>query len=130
MNHFFTKVGSFFQEIWFRLAVPKPLPPLLDEQGLPASPPTPEEARKRLRSVITDYVAGGWSVEIENEFDAVLSKKPPFHWVGKLLIFLLLLLIFAPLGLFYLIVVIVKGVNAKPARLRVWIDNEGHIQRQ
>jgi hypothetical protein len=130
MNQFFAKVGSFFQEIWFRLAVPKPLPPLLDEQGLQASPPTPEEAKKRLRMAITDYVAGGWSIEIENEFDAVLSKKAPFHWVGKLIVFLLLLLIFAPIALFYLIVVIIKGVNAKPARLRVWIDNDGRIQRQ
>jgi hypothetical protein len=130
MNQFFTKFGSFFQEIWFRLTVPKPLPPLLDEQGLPASPPTPEEAKRRLRTAITNYVADGWSIEIENEFDAVLSKKAPFHWVGKLIFFLLLLLIFAPIALFYLIVVIVKGVNAKPARLRVWIDAEGRVQRQ
>jgi hypothetical protein len=60
----------------------------------------------------------------------VLSKRAPFHWVGKLIVFLLLLLIFAPIALFYLIVVIVKGVNAKPTRLRVWIDNDGRIQRQ
>jgi hypothetical protein len=93
-------------------------------------PPTPEEARKTLRKVVTDYVAGGWNIEIENELDVVLSKKAPFRWIGKLFIFLILLLIFAPLGLFYLIVVIVKGINAKPTRVRVWIDADGRIQQR
>jgi hypothetical protein len=130
MSDFLSKIGSLLQKAWFRFTVPKPLSPLLDDQRQPSSPPTPEEARRKFRSEITDYVAGGWRIEIENEFDAVLSKKAPFHWVGKLIIFLLLLLIFVPIGLFYLIVVIVKGVNAKPARLRIWIDDDGHIQRQ
>jgi hypothetical protein len=129
MIEIFSKLGSFVQELWFKLSVPKPLPPLVDEEGMPLPPLSPEEAKKKLRSVITDYVAGGWSVEIENESDAVLSKKAPFHWVGKLFIFLLLLLVFAPLGLFYLIVVIVKGVNAKPARMKIWVDAEGRINR-
>jgi hypothetical protein len=44
----------------------------------------------------------------------VLSKKALFHWVGKLLIFLLCSLIFAPLGLFYLIVVIVVAAMQSP----------------
>ena len=74
-------------------------------------------------------MAAGWSIEIENEFDAVLSKKGKFSWVGKLIIFLILLLLFAPLALFYLIVVVVKGVSAKPARLRLWIDEDGRIKR-
>ena len=130
MIEFLSKMGSFMQELWFKLSVPKPLPPLVDEQGITLAPPTPEEAKKQLRKVVTDYVAGGWNIEIENDLEVVLSKKAPFRWIGKLVIFLLLLLIFAPLGLFYLIVVIVKGVNAKPARLRVWIDEDGRIQRR
>ena len=130
MIEFLSKMGSFMRELWFRLSVPKPLPPLVDEEGIPPAPPTPEEAKKQLRKVVTDYVAGGWNIEIENDLEVVLSKKAPFRWIGKLVIFLLLLLIFAPLGLFYLIVVIVKGVNAKPARLRVWIDEDGRIQRR
>ncbi len=130
MSEIFSKLGSLIQELWFKLSVPKPLPPLVDEQGLPLAPPTPEEARKTLRKVVTDYVAGGWNIEIENDLEVVLSKKAPFRWIGKLFIFLLLLLFFAPLGLFYLIVVIVKGVNAKPARMLLWIDEDGHIQRR
>lgn len=92
--------------------------------------PTAEEARKAFRTSLTDCVAGGWTLEIENEYDAVLSKKSTFHWGGKLLIFLLLLFVFAPLALFYLIVVIVRGVSAKPSRLRVWIDEDGLIQKR
>ena len=125
-----SKLSSWIQELWFKFSVPKPLPPLVDEQGVLLAPPTPEEARKTLRKVVTDYVAGGWNIEIENDLDVVLSKKAPFRWIGKLVIFLVLLLIFAPLGLFYLIVVIVKGVNAKPTRVRVWIDVDGRIQQK
>lgn len=130
MNDFLRKSGALLQDLWFRFTVPKPLPPLVDAQGQPLPPPTPEEARKTLRKVVTDYVAGGWNIEIENELDVVLSKKAPFRWIGKLFIFLILLLIFAPLGLFYLIVVIVKGINAKPTRVRVWIDADGRIQQR
>ena len=120
----------FMQDLWFRFAVPKPLPPLVDDHGQPLPPPTPEEARKTLRAVITNYVADGWNIEIENDFEVVLGRKAKFHWVGKLIIFLLLLLLFAPIGIFYLIVVIVRGVTAKPARIRVWIDADGRIQRR
>ena len=129
MKEFADKIVVFTKDLWFRLAVPKPLPPLVDEKGQPLPPPTPEEAKKTLRAAITNYVADGWDVEIENDFEVVLGRKAKFHWVGKLIIFLLLLLIFVPLALFYLIVVIVKGVTAKPARLRVWIDANGRIQR-
>lgn len=130
MSEIFSKLSSLIQELWFKLSVPKPLPPLVNEQGVPLAPPTPEEARKTFRKVVTDYVAGGWNIEIENDLEVVLSKKAPFRWIGKLFIFLLLLLFFAPLGLFYLIVVIVKGVTAKPARIRVWVDADGRIKRQ
>lgn len=99
-----------------------------ENQTLP--PTTAEDARRNFRIALTDCVAGGWAIEIENEFDAVLSKKASFHWAGKLLIFLLLLFIFAPLALFYLIVVVVKGISSKPLRLRVWIDEDGRIQQR
>jgi hypothetical protein len=129
MSSFIDKFFSIAKDLWFRLTVPKPLPPLLDEQGQPLPPPTPEEAKKTLRAVITNYVADGWNIEIENDFEVVLGRKAKFHWVGKLIIFLLLLLLFAPIGIFYLIVVTIKGVTAKPARIRVWIDADGRIQR-
>ena len=130
MDGLLKKLGASLQDIWFRLTVPKPLPPLLDDQGQLLPAPTPDEAKKMLRAAITNYVADGWNVEIENDFEVVLGRKAKFHWVGKLIIFLLLLLLFAPIGIFYLIVVIIKGVTAKPVRMRLWIDNEGRIQRQ
>lgn len=130
MKQFLEKLIGLVQDIWFRLTVPKPLPLLVDNQGRPLPPPTPEEAKKTLRAVITNYVADGWNIEIENELEVVLGRKAKFHWVGKLIIFLILLLLFAPIGIFYLIVVVVKGVTAKPARIRVWIDADGRIQRQ
>ena len=130
MKQFVDKLVSFMQDLWFRFTVPKPLLPLVDDQGQPLPPPTPEEAKKTLRAAITNYVADGWNIEIENDLEVVLGKKAKFHWVGKLIIFLLLLLLFAPIGIFYLIVVIIKGVTAKPARIRVWIDADGRIQRQ
>jgi len=129
MSSFIDKFFSIAKDLWFRLTVPKPLPPLLDEQGQPLPPPTPEEAKKTLRAVITNYVADGWNIEIENDFEVVLGRKAKFHCVGKLILFLLLLLLFAPIGIFYLIVVTIKGVTAKPARIRVWIDADGRIQR-
>jgi hypothetical protein len=130
MKQIIEKFTSLLQDLWFRFTVPKPLPPLVDDDGQPLPPPTPEEARKTLRGVITNYVADGWNIEIENDFEVVLGRKAKFHWVGKLIIFLLLLLLFAPIGIFYLIVVIVKGVTAKPARIRVWIGEDGRVQRQ
>ncbi len=130
MKEFLGKLGALLQDLWNRFTVPKPLPPLVDEQGQPLPPPTPEEAKKALRTVVTNYVADGWNIEIEHDFEVVLGRKAKFHWVGKLVIFLILLLLFAPIAIFYLIVVIVKGVTAKPARLRVWIDADGRIQRQ
>ena len=130
MKHIIDTLVSFVKDIWFRLTVPKPLPPLVDDQGQPLPAPTPDEAKKMLRAAITNYVADGWNVEIENDFEVVLGRKARFHWAGKLIIFLILLLLFAPIAIFYLIVVIIKGVTAKPVRLRLWIDNEGRIQRQ
>ena len=98
----------------------------MDESPLPA--PTPEEARKSFREALTDYVSRGWTIEIENEFDAVISRKHQFRWFLKLVVFLILLLIFFPLAIFYLLVVLVRGLTAKPRRLRIYIDPDGQIQ--
>jgi hypothetical protein len=129
MKEFFDKAVLFSKDLWFRFTVPKPLPARVDDLGHVLPPPSPEEAKKILREAVTNYVADGWNIEIENDLEVVLGRKAKFHWVGKLIIFLLLLLLFAPIGIFYLIVVIVKGVTAKPVRLRVWIDENGRIQR-
>lgn len=90
--------------------------------------PTPEEARKIFRAALTDYVSNGWRIEIENEFDAVISKKRSFRWFIKLIIFLILLLIFFPLALFYLIIVLIRGLTSRPRTLRIYIDPNGLIQ--
>jgi len=118
------------RSFWVRLGTPDPVPPLLDENGELRPPPSAAQARIDFREALTNYVRDGWSIEIENEFDAVLSRKAKFSWVGKLIVFLILLILFAPLALFYLIVVIVKGVTAKPRRIQLWIDEDGRINRQ
>ena len=94
-----------------------------------APPPLkPEEVRKFFREALTDYVSKGWTIEIENEFDAVISRKPQFRWFLKLVVFLILLLIFFPLAIFFLLVVLVRGLTARPRRLRIYIDPDGQIQ--
>lgn len=90
--------------------------------------PTPEEVRKSFREALTEYVSKGWTIEIENEFDAVISRKPQFRWFLKLVVFLILLLIFFPLAIFYLLVVLVRGLTARPRRLRIYTDPNGQIQ--
>lgn len=129
MKEIFDKAIYSLKELWFRLTVPEPLPPRVDDLGQELPPPTSDEVQKILREAVTNYVADGWSIEIENENDVILGRKAKFSWIGKLFLFLVLLFLFAPLAIFYLIVVIVKGVTAKPARLRIWVDQNGRIQR-
>lgn len=130
MKKFLEKATVISKNLWLRLTVPEPLPPRVDAFGTELPKPTAEEARKILRETVTNYVAEGWNIEIENESGFVLGRKAKFYWVGKLILFLVLLVFFVPLAVFYLIVVIVKGVNAKPVRLHIWLDDEGHIQRR
>ena len=115
---------------WQWLYVGKPLPPLVDQTGDVLPPPTEKEAQATFRKALTDLVEQGWKIEIENTFDAVLSRKKKPTWIGKLVLFLILLFAFAPLALFYLIIVVIISVNAKPITLRLWIDQEGRIQRR
>lgn len=129
MKPYLDKFIGIAKKSWVQFYGQKPLPPRVDELGQPLPPLPLEERRKALRKEMTEYVAAGWSIEIENDFDAVLSKKGKFSWAGKLIIFLILLLVFAPIALFYLIVVIIQGVSAKPARLRLWVDEDGRIKR-
>jgi len=133
MKEMLAKAWVGFKGTFATIRVSSPLGERLQAQESqePKQPrPTAEEAQKAFRTALTDYVAGGWTLEIENESEAVLSKKASFRWVGKLIIFLLLIFVFAPLALFYLIVIIVRGVSAKPIRLRVWIDEEGLVQQR
>lgn len=128
MNELLAKATDLLKKLWIQLTVPADTQNVGTEQGTASTIPSPGEARLKFRAVLTDYVADGWNIEIENEFDAVLSKRPQFRWVGKLIIFLILLLIFVPLALFYLIVIIVQGVTIKPRRMKVWVDELGQVQ--
>ena len=89
---------------------------------------SPEEAKQLFRSKLTEYVVAGWHIEIENEFDAVISRKRRAGWLGKFLIFLILLFIWFPLALFYLVIVIIRVMTARPKTMRIYVDEEGYIQ--
>ena len=114
---------------WFLFIRPKlsALPPLQDES---LKPLTPEESRLLFRKALTDSVEGGWKIEIENELDAVLSKKPTFNWFGSLVGFVILLFIYFPFALFLLVVVIIRGVTRRDTTRKIWIDDKGQVQRR
>ena len=117
------------QARWFlfirpKLSAPTPI------QEEPLMPLTPEESRLLFRKALTDSVEGGWKIEIENELDAVLSKKPSFNWFGSLVGFVILLFIFFPFALFLLVVVIIRGVTRRDVIRKIWIDDKGQVQRR
>lgn len=114
--------------VYSRLSDSSRMPPFPDKDAIPLPAPTPEEARKSFREALTEYVARGWSIEIENEFDAVISRKPQFRWVLKLIVFLVFLFVFWPLAIFFLLVFLIRGLTARPRRLRIYIDPDGQIQ--
>jgi hypothetical protein len=101
--------------------------PIQEEDLIPL---TPEESRVLFRQALTDAVEGGWKIEIENELDAVLSKKPTFNWFGSLVGFVLLIFIYAPFALFFLVVVIIRGVTRRDVTRKIWIDDKGRVQRR
>ena len=87
-----------------------------------------EDRKSKFRRYLTNAVSQGWHIEIENEFDAVISKKQKVGWFGSLLLFLLLLLIFVPLAIFYLIYMVVTRSSGKSSLVKVWIDIYGVIK--
>ena len=123
---------SFLKDLqarWFlfirpKLSAPTPI------QEEPLTPLTPEESRLLFRKALTDSVEGGWKIEIENELDAVLSKKPTFNWFGSLVGFVILLFIYFPFALFLLVVVIIRGVTRRDITRKIWIDELGRVQRR
>jgi hypothetical protein len=117
------------QARWFlfirpKLSAPTPI------QEEPVTPLTPEESRLLFRKALTDSVEGGWKIQIENELDAVLSKKPSFNWFGSLVGFVILLFIYFPFALFLLVVVIIRGVTRRDVTRKIWIDDKGRVQRR
>ena len=39
-----------------------------------------KQAKELFKSTLVNEVANGWHIEIENGYEAVLSKKKPFNW--------------------------------------------------
>ena len=120
-----------FSDIWARIYYFPRRPPIQVEQIEPVEPPkelTSEERRIKFRRALTDRVSAGWRLEIENEFDAVISRKKDFNWIGSFLLFILLFLIFAPIAFFYLIVLAVVKITARPRTITIWVDIYGDIK--
>ena len=123
---------NFLKDIqarWFFFIRPKLSAPTPSQEE-PLTKLTPEESRTLFRKALTDSVEGGWKIEIENDLEAVLSKKPTFNWFGSLVGFLILLLIYPPIALFFLVVVIIRGVTRRDVTRKIWIDDTGRVQRR
>ena len=86
-----------------------------------------KKAKALFRSTLTDNVANGWHIEIENDYDAVLSKKRSFNWIPHILIILFGLFVFVPLAVFWIFVMIILAVTQKSKTKRIWVDPEGEV---
>ncbi len=88
---------------------------------------TNEEAKSRLRKVVGDRVENGWHIEMQNEFDVIISKKKSFPWIVNLLMVLIWLVIFTPLALVWLFAMLIVAITRKPITRRIWIEKSGEI---
>jgi len=88
----------------------------------------PTKVQELFKNELTQQVANGWHIEIQNEFDAVLSKKRSFNWIPHIVVILFGLFIFVPLAIFWLFVMIIVAVTQRTNTKRVWIDPEGQIK--
>ena len=86
------------------------------------------DRKAKFRRYLTEWVGLGWHIEIENDFDAVISRKRKSGWFGTFVVFIIFLLIFAPLAIFYLIYVIVTRTSGKKQLVKVWIDIYGDLK--
>ena len=87
-----------------------------------------KKARELIKSTLVNEVANGWHIEIENGYEAVLSKKKPFNWIPHLVVILLGIFLFIPLAIFWPLVMIVVAVSRGTSTKRIWIDDEGKLQ--
>jgi hypothetical protein len=85
------------------------------------NPVSEERAKENLRKVVAELVERGWRIEMQNTFDAILSKKPGFNWIFHLILLLVLAVIFPPLALFWLFVMVILAVTRKPSTKKVWV---------
>jgi hypothetical protein len=91
------------------------------------NPVSEERAKENLRKVVAELVERGWRIEMQNTFDAILSKKPGFNWIFHLILLLVLAVIFLPLALFWLFVMVILAVTRKPSTKKVWVEQNGEV---
>lgn len=98
---------------------------------LSKTPISETEMKRIFRTRITSLVADGWSIEIENEIDAVLSKshKKQFHALGWILGTIILFFIFAPLAILNLFIMVVVAIARPTIKVnrKAWIDTFGNF---
>jgi hypothetical protein len=87
-----------------------------------------KKAKDLIKATLVNEVANGWHIEIENGYEAVLSKKKPFNWIPHLVVILLGIFLFIPLAIFWPLVMIVVAVSRGTSTKRIWIDDEGKLQ--
>ena len=90
-----------------------------------------EELQRIFRSRLMDLVTKGWSIEIESEFEAVLSSttKREFHLLGWILGSIILFFIFVPLAVLNLFLMIVVAISrpTKKVTMKVRLDTFGNF---
>ena len=91
------------------------------------NPVSEEIAKKALTVAIAQKVERGWRIEMQNEFDAIISKRREFNWILHILLVILFLFMFAPLAIFWLFVMVIIAVTRKRITRRVWVEKNGHI---
>ena len=89
-----------------------------------------KKAKELIKSTLVNEVANGWHIEIENGYEAVLSKKKPFNWIPHLVVILLGIFLFIPLAIFWPLVMIVVAVSRGTSTKRIWVDDEGKLHSQ
>jgi hypothetical protein len=86
-----------------------------------------KKARDSFKTALVDNVANGWHIEIENGYEAVLSKKKPFNWIPHLVVILFGLFLFLPLAIFWILVMIVVAITRPTKTKRIWVDDLGEL---
>ena len=92
-----------------------------------ANPVSDEIAKQALTIAIAQKVERGWRIEMQNEFDAILSKRRDFNWILHILLVLLFLVLFAPLALLWLFIMVILAVTRKRVTRRVWVEKNGEV---
>jgi hypothetical protein len=101
----------------------------LDEEKLAreTNPVSEEIAKRALTVAVAQKVERGWRIEMQNEFDAIISKRREFNWILHIVLFILFLILFVPLAIFWLFVMVIIAVTRKRVTRRVWVEKNGEV---